>query len=436
MKHTLLIFIIIASLFSCKENNKTVETVLPANTEFKEKIDEYFSALNNMGKFNGVIYVSKNNKDVISKAYNLNPNQESTTYVTAESQFDIHSISKLMARYLIEKFELEGKVKKTQTINDFISDFPNGNKITINMLLNHTSGLPRAFEDVEGDEIELTLAQIIEYSKKQELLFEPGIDSQYSNVGYQIIYFIIADISKKTFTQCLTDEVFIPLGMESSGAHFYTKKNNLTNLAKNHEKEDTLIVQVDNVLKDELRTARVFSTAYDLNKFLNQIKQEPYATLLKNKDNVIEKNGGSDGIRTQIYTNLKYNYNFILLANYEEIPFQQTITDFINILEDKPYVVPKELNRKSIDLPVEKMENYYGIYSFPDMGIELTFKIENENFVVYQDGNLVATLKAETENTFFANPKEPESFEFVKNGNENPDVLMGWKGIKLRGVKK
>ena len=427
---------IVASLLSCKEKNKTAETQLKQTTESKEKIDEYFSALSNLGKFNGVIYVTENNEEIISKAYNIDSNQQSTTYVTTESQFDIHSVSKLMASYLIEKFELEGKVKKTQTINDFISDFPNGDKITIDMLLNYKSGLPRSLDNVEGDEIDLTSDQIIEYAKKQKLLFEPGTDSQYSNVGYQIIYYIIADISKKTFVQCLTDEVFKPLGMESSGAHFYTSEKNIKNLAKNHEKKDTLIVQIDNVMNDELKTSRVFSTTKDLNKFLNYIKKEPYASLLKNKDNIIEKNGGSDGIRTQIYTNLDFNYNFILLTNYDEIPFEKAIEDFTKILEDEPYEIPIELNRKSIDLTIDKMENYIGIYSFPDMNIDLNFKIEKGNLVAYQDGELAATFKAETENTFYVDPKEPESFEFIKNENGNFDVLMGWNGIKLKGVKK
>ena len=85
MKKTFLMFIIVASLISCKESNKTNENQLQPTTNSKEKINEYFSALSNLGKFNGVIYVTENNKEIISKAYNLNPNQESTTYVTTES---------------------------------------------------------------------------------------------------------------------------------------------------------------------------------------------------------------------------------------------------------------------------------------------------------------------------------------------------------------
>ncbi|HCT29588.1 MAG TPA: hypothetical protein DIW31_02390 [Bacteroidales bacterium] len=437
MKH-LLVLILSTALFSCNTiGGKLKEPNVHPTPDLKEKIDEYFSALSSIGKFNGVIYVIQKNTEIINKAYNLNPDKESTTYVSIESQFDIHSVSKLMAHYLIEKLEIEGKLSKGQFLNEFIPGFPNGEKITLEMLLNHTSGLPRSFENIEGNKIDLLADQIIEYAKKQKLLFKPGTGFQYSNVGYELVYFIIERISKKTFAQYVNDELFKPLKMKSSGTHFYTKENNIKCLAKNHKKDDTLIVQVDNILKDELKTARLFSTASDLNKFLNHIKHEPYASLLKDENNVIEKNGGSDGIRVEIYTNLERDYNFILLCNYDEIPFQKTIEDLTKILENKPYEIPKELNRKSIKLPSDKMEKYIGTYSFADLNnLDLTFSINENHLVVYQDKELIAILNAESEYIFFEDPKEPESFEFINNEKGSFDVLMGWKGIKLKGIRK
>lgn len=423
---------------SCKNEGKQTEVDSSNQTEkLNKKVDEYFSALNKIGKFNGVVFASKNDTIIINKAYNLNQDKSRTTYVTTESQFDIHSVSKLMAHYLIEKFEIEEKIEKSESIKKYIPDFPNGNKITIEMLLNHTSGLPRSLERVKEDEINLSSEQIIEYAKKQKLLFEPGTEKQYSNVAYELVYFVIEEVTNKTFAQCLADEVFQPLGMKNSGAHFYLKEKNLKNLAKNHVKDDGVIVQVNNILSDELKTARIFSTASDLNKFLNHIKNEPYASLLHNKSDVIEKSGGSDGIRVEIYTKLEHNYNFIFLANYEEVPFQKTVEDFAKILENKPYEVPKELKRQSIELSNDILNKYIGTYSFADMGnLELTFKVENENLIVYQDGEQIATLKAESEITFFDDPKEPESFEFVDNKGGSFNVLMGWKGVKLKGIKK
>ena len=170
---------------------------------------------------------------------------------------------------------------------------------------------------------------------------------------------------------------------------------------------------------------------------MNHIKIEPYASLLKDEFNVIQKSGGSDGIRVQIYTNLEQDYNFIFLANYEAVPFQKTVEDFTKILEKKHYKVPKELNRKSVELPLVDLKKYTGTYSFADMGnLELTFEVNDQGIVVYQDGELISTLKAASENTFFDDPKEPESFEFIDNENGDFNVLMGFKGVKIIGIKK
>ena len=425
-------------LISCNNASKKEENIKSERkNELEDKIDEYFSALNEMKKFNGVVFATQNDTLIINKAYNLNQDKSSTTYVTAESQFDIHSVSKLMAKYIIGKFEKEGKIKKNQTISNYIEDFPNGEKITIDMLLNHTSGLPRSFEKTEDDFITLNSEEIIHLAKKQSLAFEPGTNVQYSNVAYEIVYFIIQEISQKSFAQCLNDEIFKPLKMLSSGSHFYDQNQNLNRLAKNHIKKDSTIVQVDNILPSEFKTARIYSTAKDLNKFLNQIKREPFALLLKDKNGVIEKSGGNDGIRVEIYTDLNFNYNFIFLSNYEEVPFQKTLEDFVKIMENKPYQVPKELNRKSITLSADILDKYVGVYSFADLNnLELTVKIIDGDLVLYQKGDLIATLIAETETVFFENPKEAESFEFIENDNGSYNVLMDFKGIKLNGIKK
>lgn len=424
-------------LITCENKEPQSAQIEQDSPDLNTQIDAYFSALNGLGKFNGVVYVQKKGDLVLHKAYNLNQDTTSTTYVHPNSQFDIHSVSKLMAHYLIEKFEIEGELSKTQKVVEFIPDFPRGDEISISMLLDHSSGLPRRFEQIEGDAIDLATDEIIEYTKKQPLIFDPGTDYQYSNVAYEIVYYILEEVCKQPFSQCLMDELFVPLNMQHSGAHFYAKPDRKQQLSRNHEKKDSLIVQVANILPEELKTARIFSTAEDLNLFLDHIRQEPYASLLKNESGVIEKSGGSDGIRVEIYTNLKAEYNFIFLSNFDEIPFQKTVEDLAKILEGKPYVVPKDLNREAITLSKDILERYEGAYNFADMGdLTLTFTANETGLSVFQEGELAGKILPENEHVFFEDPKEPESFEFVQDDSGSYHVLMGWKGVKLKGVKR
>lgn len=433
-KVTLLFFIL--TLLSCTEKPKE-KKLSREFTIIKTNLDEYFTALTDLKKFNGVLLAYKNDTLIIEKEYNINQSPDSSSYVALNHQFDIHSVSKLMTYYLIERLKVKGQISAGQTIDKFYPDFPKGNLITINMLLEHKSGLPRELLDFEGNEYNLTSEETVELSKKQPLLFEPGDDVQYSNIGYELLYDIISKIYKKPFAQCVIDEIFTPLNMNNSGSHFFTNENRIKSLAKNHILKDSSLFQVPNILQDEFRTSRLYSTVYDLNSMMMQLEKEPYKSSMKNENGIIAKDGGSKGIRAQVYSDLENKSRFILLANYDEMPFFQTIEDVAKILNGELFDLPKQLNRESVFVKKEILERYVGSYSFADFdGLILTIDIEGENLVVFQNKEKIATLKAETETIFFENPKAAESFEFVENESGTYNTLMGWKGISVEGKRK
>jgi len=430
------IIILVLTLFSCVEKPKE-EMLSNEMITVKNNLNDYFTALTNLNKFNGVLLVYKNDTLLLKKAYNIYQSPDSSSYVTSNNQFDIHSVSKLMTHYLIERLKLKGEISENQTIEKYYPDFPNGNLITIEMLLEHSSGLPRELQNLTQQEINLTSDEIVNTAKKEKLLFKPGSDIQYSNVGYELLYNIISKIYEKPFAQCIVDEIFIPLNMNHSGSHFFTTNNRKQNLTKNHILKDSTLTVVPNILEDEFKTARLFSTVADLNTFLIELEKEPYKSAMISDKGIIAKDGGSKGIRAQVYSDLEHNFRFVLLANYDEMPFFKTIEDVAKILKDEPFEIPKELNRQPITVEKEILERYVGSYSFADFdGLILTIRIDGDNLVVFQDNEKIATLKAETETIFFENPKAPESFEFVKNGSGSYDALMGWKGISVEGKRK
>lgn len=433
-KTAIIIFILI--LFSCKE--KPQEEILSNELmTAKTHLNNYFTALTHLKNFNGVLLAYKNDTLLLEKAYNIYQSTDSSSYVTSHHQFDIHSVSKLMTHYLIERLKSKGEISSNQTIERFYPDFPNGHLITIEMLLEHSSGLPRELLDYNGNEYDLSSDEIVELAKKQPQLFEPGEDVQYSNIGYELLYHIISKIYKKPFALCVVDEIFVPLQMNRSGSHFFTDDNRPDNLAFNHILKDSILTEVPNILEDEFKTARFYSTATDLHIFLTHLKNEPYFSAIKNEKGVIAKDGGSKGIRAQVYADTEHNFSFVLLANYDEMPFFKTIEDVAKILKGEPFELPQELNRLSVSVEREILERYVGSYSFADFdGLILTVKIDGDNLVVFQDNENIATLKAESETIFFENPKATESFEFVKNESGSYNALMGWKGITVEGKRK
>ena len=435
MRNYLIVLMVLLST-SCLEDRKRDVQLSSKMEAVKDSVDTYFTKLTELQKFNGVVLAYQKDTLLLKKAYNLNDDPQSSTYVTDSTQFDIHSVSKLMTYYLVVKLEQERKLSVEQTLNNYFEDFPNGKAITLQMLLEHRSGLPRELSGLGEQEYVLTSDEIVDLAKKENLLFAPGTNAQYSNVGYEILYNIVSKAYDKPFAQCIVDEIFDPLDMDSSGAHFFVKQDRVKNMAQNHVLKDSLVWKVDNIQQDEFRTARLFSTVDDLKKFLDHVKQEPYASYLKNEEGIIAKDGGSKGIRAQVYSDLENHFDFVLLTNYDEMPFFDTIDDMVRLLKSEPVEYPKEINRKAITLDTEVLQRYEGSYMFADFdGLVLEVKAKDNHLVIFQEGEKIGELQAETPTVFFENPKAAESFEFIKNESGTYDALMGWKGIVVEGKR-
>jgi len=425
---------ILIFISSCGSLKPTFEAGFDTDATRRKKLDSYFTSLTQLQRFNGVVYVQDYKSQPFSKSYTIDSDPASTAYVSYESQFDIHSVSKLIAKAIIIKLEQEGKLKRSDYIHQYIPDFPKGDQITIQHLMDNSSGLPREPKLTGVTKNQLTTDQIVAWAKKETLEFEPGTSTRYSNVGYELLYYIIGQLNNTSFSNYVTTVFFKEIGMADSGAHFYTNKQNLTNWVKNHQLEEELVA-VNNITEDDYKQAMLYSTAGDLQLFLRYISQEPYQSALKNNKGIIAWTGGSDGIRAHVQYHVDKKYRIVILANYDEIPLDQILKDIPAILEDRPFEMPKAINREAVELDVGVLSNYQGKYDFVEADhLILEFKVEREKLAVYQEGEKIAELFAENENTFFVDPRSPESFEFKKVAGRY-QVVMGWKGVKLQGTR-
>ncbi|RZS93425.1 beta-lactamase [Aquimarina brevivitae] len=399
------------------------------------KIDEYFSALTKLKKFNGAVVVTSNGETLLNKAYSITKDKNSHLYVTKNHQFDIRSISKLVAKIAVLQLEQKGLIERSKTINTYLNDFPYGDKVTIQHLMDNTSGLPRRL-DQEYDFFAMEIEETIALIKKAALEFEPGTAYRYSNLGYELLYYIIHQITGKPFVQYAQDEIFDPLEMEHTGAHFYSNVKNLHQFAYYHSLQNDSITEVDHFNEERNRQVNLYSTTSDLMKLMEYVRKEPFVTELQNEQGIIGHSGGSEGIRAHVQTDILKNYSFAFLCNYDEIPFAQIITDLENIIEEKPYTIPKPLHRTSMTISPAILHNYKGKYDVAEFNHKiLEFRVENDSLVFYQDDQREVALKAENDSTFFDNPKSTDSFIFQKSDSLNSyDVIMRWKGVDFKGI--
>jgi len=437
-KLIILVFtIFLIGISGCKSSIKKDDQASNLNHILTENLDEYFLALTKLKKFNGAVLIQKDGDIILHKAYNINNDIHSSLYVSKNSQFDIHSISKLMAKACIVKLEKEGLINRDDKVSDYIPDFPKCEMISIQHLLDHQSGLPREFSKETDNLIEKTPDELIELIKNEELIYIPGSEALYSNLGYQVIYFIISKVVDKPFVQYLRDDFFEPLGMSKSGAHFYIDKENLTQAVKNHIEDNGEIKTVPNFGRTSKNQSKVYSSLADLLKFINEVKKEPYQSFLKDKRGNIGWSGGGDGILSHAEANHISDYELIFFSNYDEISFGNILADVEKIMTNKPFIMPQEINRKAIKLDRDIIESYVGKYDMAEFNHnEFEIRFEQDSVAFYQNGEFGGMLMAENDSTFFGDPKDEDYFIFRKGQNGDYILVYKYKGVDIVGKKK
>ena len=429
-----LYFIItICFCISCNQVLTKKNDISVRNDSIAYKADLYLKKLTDLRKFNGVVLLKKGDKVLLERTYNLTSDSSSSLYVTKGSQFDLRSVAKLFTKISLVKLVEEGKIDLNDKLQKFIPNFPKGNIITINHLATNTSGLPREFS-VENT-LSLNPDEIVQLASKEELEFEPGTEERYSNVGFQLLYYIIGKQEGNGYSSFLKSNFFTPLKMSKSGGNFDLDLSHLTNYAYGHYLNDNKEIVCDSVfLQDEVKMGNLHSTVGDLSLLLESLDSITYKTILhKGK---ISHAGGTRGKRAYIERDFPNDFSIIFLANYDAIPFQKLVADLQKILKEETVKFPEKVNRKSIKLDVSILEKYVGEYDFVDAGhLKLKIIIENDSLSVYQNGRKAGVLYPETEHVFFAEFDSDESFKFVKNDMGEYFMLMDFKGARWKGFR-
>lgn len=399
------------------------------------KLDEYFTALTSLKNFNGNVIVSKGGHILLNKTYNIVGETDSLK-VKRDSKFIIASVSKVFIKFSILKLVELKRLQLTDRLNKFVPDFPSGDKITIEQLIHHQSGLPRELKNKDAYN-SLSLSKIVELAKLEKLQFEPGSQTLYSNVGYFLLHYIIDKSSSNGYLAFIQNEIFNKMKLNNTLEFNSTKSVPKFALGFDNENGKLIPTSINEIRKAE--TGNYLSTIGDLYSFSQQILlgkalKKSLAIEMFGHDSIVNQSGGRSGYRSYFYKNLKTDVTFIFLSNYTDIPFQEVTTDVINILNNKSYEVPHKINRVEIQISTETLKKYTGKFAL-EADLTQTFSIHltgNKLFQVDANGDKFQ-LHPDSENTFFESPTTRDGFIFTLNQQTNQyDLTIVSGGIKLK----
>lgn len=374
-KHRFILILIVIAIFS-----KT----LFAQSDKAKQIDDFLKPFAESGQFAGVVLASENGKIIYEKAFGLAnadfkiPNQLNT-------RIGIASITKPMTVVILINLVQNGKISMADKLSKFIPDFPNGDKITIEMLARHRSGIKHRVMPSEMESVAFTSAEFVEKVKQSTLAFEPGTQSLYSSGGFAVLARCLEIASGKPYSELLREFVFNPAGMTDSinfegddvierrAQDYYYSPFGLVNVpVKNY----SFLVGAGSV----------YSTAKDVYRFGEAILDGKYgegAKLSFIKENLLSSNGSTNGHRSFFEFEKNKKYGFVVLSNLAGT-FDFVTQGIREVLEGKEVTIKNFATPKIVPNPNKDLKEFLGSYRRSDSNSEVTVVLRN-NFLYGAD---------------------------------------------------
>ncbi|MCW3109700.1 MAG: serine hydrolase [Segetibacter sp.] len=439
MKRSIVILALCGVLFNAAKAQRNNDKLL--STAFNKVLEEQFKT-----KETGVTaLVSKNGKVIYKRALGM-ANLELNVPMQFNNVFRIGSVTKQFTAVAILQLMEKGKLNLQDEITRFIPNYPTqGNTITIEHLLSHTSGI-RDFTSIKDNEkrsaIDYTPKEMIDYFKGQPMRFAPGTKWEYSNSNYFILGYIIERITGKTYGQYLEENFFKPLHMNNS---FYTGNSTvIRNKASGYTRGNKELENARYIsMTQPYAAGSILSTAEDLFKW-NQAVQSHKLLKKETLDKALTRYKLNDGAETNYGYGWRLGYiqesssiwhgglidGFMSMAMY--LPKEDV---FVTVLSNCDCKSPVDVTEKIAALAIGKSYDHKAIPvdSVILAGYSGVYENEKEQQrIISMSGNQLnlqlgrgpkAVIKAFQKDKFFTD--DPMlTLEFSRNKSNKVDKLI------------
>ncbi|MEM7185228.1 MAG: serine hydrolase [Bacteroidota bacterium] len=209
-----------SAIMVCGACNSHTEPI-DRKDRIEHQIDSLVQLYHDYDGFNGAVLVSHEGEVIYKKGFGM-ANMELKTPNTTATKFRIASMTKTFTAVLILQLVAEGKLELHTPISNYLPQFPKeqGMEITVHHLLTHSSGIPNNYE---GNSM---LNRFPDKHRPEGLVhqfwglpleFTPGDRFSYSNSGYNVLGYLLEEVSGMSFEQLLREKILNPLGMKNTG---------------------------------------------------------------------------------------------------------------------------------------------------------------------------------------------------------------------------
>jgi len=410
------------------------------------KMDSLFSVIENNDKGMGSISIVEDGKEVYQNTIGF-LNIEKQIPINKNTKFRIGSISKTFTATIIMKLVEQDKLSLDTKLAKFFPQITNAEKITIEHLLKHRSGIynfTNANDYASWMEQPIKREELLKKIAANENVFEPDEKTEYSNANFVLLSFIAEDVSGKKFSVIL--EEFITQPCELEHTYFGSKINTTNNEALSYNKLDDWKLATETDMSIPLGAGSIVSTPKDLNIFLHGlfkhkiVSEESLKKMIQVQEGTgigmglfqvpfydkkaFGHTGGIDGFQSNAFYFPDENVSVTYLSNGVVMSMNDILIGVLSIYFGREYELPEF--KEPLKLASEELDKYLGVYSGPDLPLKLTITKKDNILMGQGTGQSPFPLEAYDEHKF---KFDQASLKIEFFPNENKMILKQGGGV-------
>lgn len=411
-----------------------------------EKIDSLLTYLATNNKFMGSIAIQESDKVVFEKSYGF-ADVKNKIKADASTRYKIGSITKMFTSVVIFQLVEEKKLALDTKLSKFFPSIKNSENISIENLLEHSSGIYSFTNDADYKEYAKspkTRAELMKKIKAGNPVFEPGESAEYSNSNFVLLGWIIEDLTKKTYAENIKTRIIQKAGLKNTGFASEIKNEAISyhSNGKTWEEADKEDMSIPG------GAGAILSNASDLTKFINAL----YSGKLISQPSLLTmtatEKGYGKGILTMPFGERKFfghtggiedftstlgyypkeKFAVSLLDNGQAYGMNDIMIGVLSIYYKMPYRFP---NLKTVNVDVAILKKYEGTYGASNFPLKISITEENGVLICQATGQESFPLNPLSETKFNF---DPAGLELVFSPNAMT-ILQGGQEFKLTKEK-
>jgi len=141
-----------------------------------------------------------------------------------DDRFWVGSVTKSFVATLVLQLVADGKLRLGETVSELLPGrLPQGRRIRLRNLLNHTSGLADYMslaqlrrEVVRNPGVVISPGRLVSAAARLPLAFQPGSRASYSNTNYLVLAEVLRRVTRQPLARLMRDRIFEPLGLDKT----------------------------------------------------------------------------------------------------------------------------------------------------------------------------------------------------------------------------